>query len=641
MYKISVPIMNASVTQETKNDYLLQMREAQVDRVFLVVCVGSFASDVIDPIFKEVEWKLRFFEENGLEAGVWLANCIGHDSGLALPDLHDSTACGYAPLVNLDGRALYGTRCPLDENFRRDFSSLVATVAKIGAKTIMLDDDFRFNLRGSSLLCACDAHVAEISKICGEPVDRELLKQKAFVGKGNPYRRAWVCAQGDSLRTLARDIRRAVDAVDPSVCVLLCGSHTMYDVDGAVPTEITKILAGENPPELRIHGAPYWHIHWPKPLPAVFEFVRCFSRMAKADGVDRLMAEGDVYPRPRCNTPASHLELFDALNRADGVTGGILKYMVDYNATPNFETGYLKRHIRNLSIAKEMEELFAEKQDWGVETPMSAHLLEEADLDLGVMSDQYPYPLAASMLAMLSIPTVPMGEGICKAVFGETARWIDLNDLKKGAFLDGIAAMILTQRGVDVGLNGDASFVEMRPTFTVSADGRNSCCTISRSARILKTGLKEGAEISVWIRADGVDSPLIYRYENAVGQRFMVFLADPMAKLYNHELYKGYLMQNAVHDGLEWIAGTAMPVSCKGNPELYVLCRRSEHSMAVGLFNCFADSVIDPEIRLDHSYASVKFVGCSGRLEGNTVYLDAPISAYAYVAFELSEDECP
>ena len=63
--------------------------------------------------------------------------------------------------------------------------------------------------------------------------------------------------------------------------------------------------------------------------------------------------------------------------------------------------------------------------------------------------------------------------------------------------------------------------------------------------------------------------------------------------------------------------------------------------MAVGLFNCFADSVIDPEIRLDHSYASVKFVGCSGRLEGNTVYLDAPISAYAYVAFELSEDECP
>ena len=117
MYKISVPIMNVSVTRETKNDYLRQMREARVDRVFLVVSVGSFAPDVVDPICREVEWKLRFFEENGLEAGVWLANCIGHDSGLALPDLHDTTASGYAPLVNLDGQVLHGTRGPLDENF--------------------------------------------------------------------------------------------------------------------------------------------------------------------------------------------------------------------------------------------------------------------------------------------------------------------------------------------------------------------------------------------------------------------------------------------------------------------------------------------------------------------------------------------
>ena len=637
MYKISVPIMNVSVTHESKDVYLQQMREAKVDRVFLCFSVGSFAESAVTPICRELAWKIRFFEENGLEVGVWIANTVGFDAGLALPDLHDSTAMGYAPFVDVDGKIHQGTRCPMDERFRRDCASMIASVARAGAKRIMLDDDFRFNLRGSSLLCACDAHMERVSELCGETLDRVTLRHKAFVGRGNPYRRAWMRALGESLLLLAREIRDAVDAVDPSVCVLLCGSHSLYDMDGATPTEITKLLAGQNPPEMRIHGAPYWHLHWPKPLPAVFEFVRNFSRMAKADGVEQLMAEGDVYPRPRYNTPASHLELFDALTRADGACGGILKYMVDYNASSTYETGYLKRHLYNLPTAERMESLFAGKRDWGVETPMVAHLLENADLDLGVVSDQYPYPLAASMLAMLSVPTVPEGKGICKAVFGESVRHMDLETLKKGAFIDGIAAMILSERGGDVGLVGDARFEEVRPSFTVSADGCDRSCLVSRSARLLKTTLNPRAEVVVSVQVGDSVYPLIYRYENEDGGRFLVFLADPMAKLYNHELYKGDLMQNAVHDGLEWIAGAPVPVSCKGNPELYVLCKRDEGGMAVGLFNCFADSVLEPVIRLDRAYRSIRFVGCSGRLEGDTIYLDQPIRAFEYAAFEVGD----
>ena len=59
--------------------------------------------------------------------------------------------------------------------------------------------------------------------------------------------------------------------------------------------------------------------------------------------------------------------------------------------------------------------------------------------------------------------------------------------------------------------------------------------------------------------------------------------------------------------------------------------------MAVGMFNCFADAVLDPVIRLDRPYRSVKFVGCSGRLERDCVYLDAPIAAFDFVAFEVEE----
>lgn len=637
MYKISVPIMNVSVTEETKNVYLEQLRLAQVHRIFLTFSAGSFEARVVDEICEELAWKISFFEENEIEVGVWIGNSIGHDAGLALPDLHDTEAKGYSPLVNLNGEVLCGTRCPTDASFRRDFSALVAAVASVGAKTIMLDDDFRFSLRGNSVLCACDAHVRAIGTLCGEEkLDRETLRQRAFVGKPNKYRSAWMRAQGDSLRSLAREIRAAVDAVDPSVCVMLCSSHSMYDVDGASSAEITKILAGGNPPEMRLHGAPYWEIHWPKPLPAVFEFVRCFSRMARADGVDRLMAEGDVYPRPRYNTPASHLELFDGLTCADGV-GGILKYMVDYNASPEYETGYLKHHIRNLDLKRRVQGLFEGKLDCGVETPLRPHLLEDADLDLSVMGDQYPYPSAASMLAMLSIPTSYDGNGICHALFGENARHVDMEMLSKGAFLDGVAATILTERGIDVGFEGDVRFEEGRPSLVVSADGKERSCVLPRGVRFCCANVKLDAEKCLYAMDGDKRRLLLYRYENENGQRFLVCMTDPMAKLYNHEICKGYLMQEAVHKGLEWIAREKMPVACKGNPNLYLLCKRGGKKLAVGLFNCFADAVLEPTVKLDRAYRSIRFVGCEGRLEGDTVYLSNPIPAYEYVAFEVEE----
>jgi hypothetical protein len=110
-----------------------------------------------------------------------------------------------------------------------------------------------------------------------------------------------------------------------------------------------------------------------------------------------------------------------------------------------------------------------------------------------------------------------------------------------------------------------------------------------------------------------------------------------MAKLYNNEICKGYLMQKALTEGVEWIAGERLPAVCPGNPSLYLLCKRADGKMAVGLFNCFADSVLDPTVKLDGAYRKVRFVGCTGRLEGDTVYLDAPIPAFEFAAFEVEQ----
>ena len=635
MYKITVPLMLETVNDTTKHEFLEQLKKAKADRITLSVNFVGASEVHTQNLCDKLASVIGFFGENGIDTGVWISHSIGMGLDLALPGLTNPNGREYARLVDLSGVEHGGTRCPTDALFRADFAHFVAMIAKTGAKFILLDDDFRFSLRGKELMCACDAHMARICELCGETLDRQTLKEKAFTGKPNKYRSAWLRAQGDSLREFAREIRAAVDEVDPSVCLALCASHSVDDIDGTSAAELTKILAGSCEPQMRIHGAPYWEIHWPKPLPAVFEYVRCFSRMAKAEGVDLLMAEGDCYPRPRFNTPSSHLELFDALNRADGTCGGILKYMMDYNATPSYETGYVRRHIHNFTRMEELEAMFAGKRDCGVEVPLEPHMIENADLDVSVLSDQYPYPSAASLLAMASIPTSCDGDGICQAIFGENARYASDAALEKGALIDGVAAVILMQKGVDVGLSGSYCFEEGRPSYGVSPDGKDRSWIISRGTRFLSAEIHPSAEVVMYADDGGKLRPLIYRYENENGQRFLVYMTDPMAKLYNHEICKGYLMQKALKEGVEWIAGKRLPAVCLGNPSLYLLCKRDECKMAVGLFNCFADSVLEPTVKLDGEYRKVRFVGCNGRLEGDTVYLDAPLSAFDFAAFEV------
>lgn len=63
-------------------------------------------------------------------------------------------------------------------------------------------------------------------------------------------------------------------------------------------------------------------------MTGVFEIISmCLSFCHNPNA--EIVAEGDVYPRPRYHCPASYLELFDAFVRADGQCTGNMKYMLD------------------------------------------------------------------------------------------------------------------------------------------------------------------------------------------------------------------------------------------------------------------------------------------------------------------------
>ena len=638
-YKYSVPILLPTVTDETREVYLSQMKAAKVERIFLTC--GGYSMMTEEERARDAELFKRhipYFEKNGIETGIWVSSTIGHGGPLSHEEfIQDAKKKNYSLLRTLNGEYIADTFCPLDENFTDDIANGFKQLAATGAKTIMIDDDYRLSQHSAYPCCCCDKHLHKISEAYGETVTLDMLKE-AFKGGENKLRDAWLKAQGDSLRHLSKKIRKAVDEVDENVCIALACAWSPYGMDGVDGVELARILAGKNSPLLRLHGAPYWKSWWGMgwSIIAITEVAKTFAALSQ-DNETELMWEGDSFPRPRYTTPASHLELFDAILRSSKAADGILKYIVDYTSHPAYETGYVARHTHNLPLNEKIAQLFSDSKLLGVRIPVFKDLFKYMDVseDFNVpYLNQIPRGDGA-VLAQNSIPTIYEGEGLCNAVFGENARHISLSELEKGGVLDIRAALILQERGVDVGIQAIHSFkmsslseetdkygAHIHPFGNPIAAYRRFC-----------GDLKAGAEVQSY---DGENNPVAWRYENANGQKFFVLNVDQADIEYNCSINVNYIRQRQLIEAVEWVAGEKIPAKCEKNPHLYIQCGKSD-GLAVGLFNCYDDCVIPAIITLDKEYKKAEFYGCKGKLQGDKVILEEPISAYSYCAFKVFE----
>lgn len=634
MYNVIVPLFNRSVTADTREIYLKQFKDAKVSQILLAI-FGYGTDPATDLVTaNSLRENIEFFKKEGIKAGVWIGYTIGHGCDLVVGADNVPDISGYTKMVDLAGQERAYVCCPSDENFRRRIAQYVSTIATSGTELVLLDDDFRMSQHGPEFCCACDRHMARISELCGEEISREALKKHVFAEKANKYRSAWLTAQSESLESLASDVREAVDKVAPTVRVGFCNSHAVWGVDGTDPIKLAKILAGKHTkPFMRTQGAPYWHVTRKGPIQSVIEQARHIAYMSADRGVE-IISEGDTYPRPRYIVPASLLEMYDAAMRIDGRHDGILKYMVEYNATAEFETSYLDKHTRNLPLMDALSEMFAGKEMLGVNVSCRGNVFDEADLEMGV-SGLYPYPCAGAMMSFNGISTVYGKGGICRAVFGEEARHIDLSEIENGAVLDGIAAQILSDRGVDVGIEDRVCFENKRISFITDSKGiergtvdvpdvRYANVEISARASLVSHGLVGNQVV-----------PLAYTYENSDGAKFLVYLFDSMALRRNTGMYRGYMQQKTLKEGIEWVSGKRIPAFVEKCPDLYLMCKGGEGRMAVALFNFFADSIDEPIITLDREYSNIRFINCSGRLENDRVILNNPIYSNTLAAFEV------
>ena len=629
MYKISVPVMNSNVKRSGRERLLKELKRLNAERVFIALDSYELDYKKRREVLEELTDNCKFFKENGFEVGAWIWTFW----------VNNNTE--FINMRSIEGVEIKLFMCPSDEKFVAFATDYISDVAKCGVDIIQFDDDFRYGFVSDTPACLCDNHIKIINDIIGENCTREEICNNILSGEKNKIRDAYLKANGDALRNFAASVRYAVDKVNPEIRVGACACMSSWDIDGTNAYELAKILAGDTKPFVRLSGAPYWAVNksWGNSLQDVIELERMESSWTRQGDIE-IMAEGDVWPRPRINCPASYLEGFDTAIRVSGCTDGILKYGIDYTSNADYETGYAKFHERNKKTYENIHKLFADKTNVGVRVYETmnkvADMVMPTKVNDEVKIDHLFFSKAARALACNSIPTVYEGEGVCGIVFDENARNLPLSALKNGLILDIAAAEILNSRGIDVGLKKIVSKLELDNSSIIANTEEhflNNDNNISLIGDIVyDIVVNKNAEILSDTLANSGKIPISYRYENANGERFLVFNINTRADSTN--MLRHYARGLQIAENIPWLSGKKLPAYVYGHPSLYIQCKKNEEGMSVGIWNFFADIAIEPIIELDKNYSSINFINCSGELSKDKVSL-SDIPPFSFVAFEV------
>ncbi|MBQ2956482.1 MAG: hypothetical protein IJE08_08465 [Clostridia bacterium] len=633
MYQVQIPVINLNVNCE---EALKEIRRAGAGRVWLAPARGIEPEEVLSAELETLRRNMAFFEKNGLEVGVWISS-LGHGGTLVQDDPGALVRAGrYEKMVGLEGTTCEDSFCPTDEAFVEDYVGWIGRLAETGAKMIMLDDDYRLSLRRCGNGCCCDRHMKEYCERVGETVTRDQLKELVFSGGPSKYRTAWLEMCHDSLIGLAKKIRARVDEVNPETRVGVCAVMTTWDVDGVNAMELTRALAGNTKPFLRTIGAPYWSANEPKTrrLGYVISMNRMQRYWCEHSGVE-LFSEGDVYPRPRYMTPASYLEMYDMALRADGGWDGILKYMIDYSSSEQYEHGYVDRMVRNRPVYDWIETHMAKGTADGADIICGFDRLKHADLPEGMTyqeaNEAFFCTPAVKLAADCCVP-VTFGTGNVHIAFGENGRYITEDQLSDGAVIDIGAAKILMDRGVDVGIEkmGAAQTISGLERFP----GQNERVAVGNIRRFRDVELREGAEALSFIGGHVTAC----RYENEKGQRFLVYPFDMDASWMEMGVCRSYCRQKQLIEGLEWAGRKKLPAVLTGHPDIHVICKRTEEGLAVGVWNLSADYLADAEIRTDAAYNGMETFGYEGEVRDGIVKLRGELAPYAFAGILLTKN---
>lgn len=632
MYKLSVPIAPDTLTEESLPLYKELLTQCGVQRVFLC-CLGEIyrKDSMIYTDAPRLRKLLSFFRELGMEVGLWV-NTFGH--GHLLAHQKPNEVGDYERMECVTGKTLPVAYCALDPRFVKDYTDGMRQLASLGPDLIMLDDDMRYSRPALQLACFCPRHLKWFYELVGEEVPRDQIEEKIFTGGPNKYRNAFLSMMGQTLLDFSKALRAAVDDVDSSIRLGPSVTTGVWDFSGTDVLELAKTLAGNTAPFARISGAPYHN----NDIIPIIQASRQQCAWGKDSGVE-LFCEGDTYPRPRCNVPSRPLELFDLAMLADGTSHGMLQYIFDYTHNLRYETGYARRLLRNMPLRRQVADMFAGKTAAGVEVFDVMHKLRNwvlpDTMDRDTVKWYHGMPskgVSADFLARSCIPTAFAPCGYPVMLFGENARYISVDALKNGAILDLAAAQILQSRGIDTGLLQAEAAAFLGEEFPAMGE------TVLNIGKLgmARIRCRENAQVETRFIPDG--TPASYRYENADGQRFFVLSltahTPKTGGAFTGNFLRNWCRRKQLVDIVPWLCGKPLPAYLDNAPCTCLLASKDEKAMAVAVLNLYQDEIIEPVIQLDRAYEHAQFAGCTGRLEGDRVYL-SDIAPYGFCAFTV------
>ena len=639
MFNVTVPILAAS--KGDRDEILSVLRKVRASRVAVVVMreleYGFSSPETLDAL----EESLAFYTEQGYDPLVWVGQTFGHDTARGENTKYTTIKC--LDSSQAENGSVF---CPLDKNFLSDFENWMIEIAKRGAKLILLDDDFRLSYRGTGIGCCCDLHMQKLREELGEDIAREQIRDKAFNGGKNRYRDAWLKIQKNSMEDFGRALRAAVDTVDKSIRLGFCASPCGYGLDMDT-IKLAQIMAGDTKPFIRTLGAPYWSTKSNRRhLGEIVNMERMEIEWCRAGGVESI-AEGDNFPRPRFATPAAYVEIFEEILRADGKGDGILKYFWSTYDTIEYEQGYIRATENNLSLFEEIEEIFADKpkciglRPYNVQNITETALLDSNEKDVLTKCERSLYYPSLNFTAVTSMPT-SFDTDCVNVLFGENARTISREELKNGSVIDIVAAKILTERGIDVGItdiDGEKGTTGVRGGFETVLEydaDKDTNAAMRGNVRIYGIRHKDGARAVSYFKIGDAFQVGVYEYENADGERFLVYPFDAEQARAQRNWFNSYWRKQQLIDSLEFLGKKPFEVYDTGkNPMLYILAKKNESSIAVGLWNIFEDKIPEARIHVEGNYQNVRFVNCQGHIEGNEVVIDSIIYPFEFVGFEL------
>lgn len=642
-------VFSVQYTEKEKQDLVRRMKNVGVDRVILFAPRSIQRDEIRKRNIEILKENIAYMTQAGFEVAVNIVT-IGFGETIEAQVIDDekrtkSCADGITRLHDFYGNHTREAYCPEDPILVDSLCGYLQDIAHAGARMIILDDDLCMNIR-PGLGCTCHRHLKLLEAKLGVPVTREDIVNKVFCGSPNKYREAWMQVMGDTLRNFCRKLRAAVDEVDSTIRMGQMLSYTNWDLEGADAIELAKILAGNNRPIMRLSGAPYWvssiqrFRHMGMELAAIIEFVRLQKEWCKGSGIE-LYDENDNFPRPRTHSPAALNECYDLCLTAAGEVEGFLheceigpEYL-DENA--KYKTGYEREHVINAPQYAWLLENFSGEAE-GLRVYEHMHKVAYTTFPEKFAGQQKimdtAFSPAQSFVANLSIPTKLSGTDNVGLAFGVVPHFMNAQERKGNLVLDAIAAAEMQKVGIDVG------FHDMKPMDAPNEEyfpeNEMTIPLYFFAGKYYQMELREDAKVISWFKNGDSMMPAAYQYENADGQRFLVYTFDSFSIREDSDVFTSRNRQMQMLKSLSWM-GKKLCVQCPENPGLYFIARRDGGKLCIAICNIFMDWARDVTVKLDKNYASVKSLSGGVVLEGESARILEDIPPYGFVSFTVCE----